>query len=1129
MDNFNSEYIRSVINPKIHSYYPDSDQTTSHLKSITLTNNLTCLKSTFLLVHRPLCKNNNQILSLYVPDVVRGGFTFCSYIAPDEDLSENYSRVRPVSGILRAISTTISPSITFSVSGVINAADVQTLPNTRRLSYSQIPSFRRNQLDVVTNSVAIGVVSLLHPQGQNPFQIIESNTSENTDSFLLLTAFYPSGTEAMVDGWIFAGPQAYWKRMEVDLGDIPADMQGFVEFEFSFDFLDEVTVLAVPFVSVVITTLGKDFGDWSTDRLNLFSSAMANANNAQPANGFYAVLRIYCEDPIHHLTIVGPIGLDPINIRNIRWTFRSLEYYQLGAREPATLIGVDGVTPFQENVPGTTFTLSGLYNYEAVPDSSLARQLTTSTRRTPESVFVIPAFMNMMIRGDVRFLWPLNQYDMAVESLSLKVSSPEKVASASGILDILKAIGKAIVPVVSGVASTLSPQLGDIVTSIGDAALTSGLYRRGNTAGIYRPLPQNPLNPASRTGFSKSVIDSKFLAALGTFKYTNSELIVEEDMGMIRPTVPKMKTGKNWPSLIASSTKANLQIAMERGVVKQLEFQYVGNRFPMILGTNNSTHGIVYASGAPFAGSKYQIVNYSFSYDNVPYQGEVMISTGGVTFDDEALFSICSAHCSALRPEVYLTYDVDHVSKVSGSSLGLATFETYLRKAGTNLMTGAVTPDHEVYAPTGLDEKIKYAKSVGLPLITPGDDEERKTIVEAIVGITPYVTSNGELNMGDVTYGGYYPGVYLCDTMAAVSLSLIFTKTDKVLAWSEVQDYAVEFVAITDPTTQEVQEQMRPVSHTERIPEDVDWDDIADDVEFIGESGFSAPLLEQNILSELRSGRQTKKVVSIYNTYQTLYNARELARANKEEALQSLELESWDDVVPEYERLLGTEANALMQNKPVTSLVRWQAYPLLGIIKSARQYLAKPARQEKVKPKMSFAVRQVSGKVLAPQKSIKGGTLVQAPKPVSKPIIPTSSTKIIGKTKPQQQTKLLSIAPPKTSTLFKEEVTDPSELIEESEEEEDSGEELQVQLPTKPTQKTTKMQARPKTDMEIMMESMKNMTSMVTALSNNMASISTTLSSNVETTNKLVDEIAQIKSAKAPSKPPVSRKVIGKH
>jgi hypothetical protein len=1096
----NSTYIKSLINPKRYqAYYPDLNQTTSHKKSITLTNNIETLLSTFLLIHRPLCPNNNQLLALYVPDSVRGGYTFCQYIAPDEDLSQNYSRARIVSGMLRAISTTISPSLTFSVSGVINAADVQTLPNTRTLTYSAIPSFRRNQLDVVTTSIATGIVSLSHPESDNKFRILESNSSENTENFLLISQEWLTPSAAASNGWNFAASP--WFQYNVTSGNLPSDIAGFVEIEFYVTMQNAIDST----IGIIVDTLQKDPTDWVSDSMQAYPAFSPYVGEIAPQGMFVRLARFY-DAPIETISFYGPPGIDTTSFGTIRTTVKSLEYYQLGVREPATLIGVDGVVPFQTPIPGTVFTLSGVYNYEAVPDSQLARQLTTTTKRDAESIFIIPAAMNMIANQEIKFLWPLNQYDMQVDTVAERASNPENVGNASGILDIIKGLGRTILPAVSGLASTINPILGSVVQNVGESALTTGLYRGGQMGGIYRPY--NPRrgymasgnrddsdsegtkdygdtdtddeitnaldneDPDMNTGYMKSVADSSYLQVISTFKVDTRPFDLHNitTLGYKMPDVPKIKVGKAWNSLIASSTKSNLFEAMARGVISQLDFEYLGNRFPIVAGGGN-TQGIVYFSGLPFEELSYQELTYSFSENGVAFKGTLYIANGGTNVQEEAIFAICAAHAAAKYPEGFLTYDFGRLQKVNGSSVGLATFATLMRKASTALITGAILPASlDVFTPASIPEKIAYARECALPLIVPGDDDFYQEILKTQSELTPYCIGNGDLEAGDVTEKGFYPGVYVPANLAAFTLSMLFCKGDKTLAWQNVQSYTIEEIVVTDKQTGTQTTTFRPAPQTTvpvataKLP---DWPEIADEVEYIGANGFTKELLTDEALMYLSNGNLTNpKALSLYNTYETLFNSREVARQKRIDEGALDKLGTWPNVIAEYEQLLATPAKTVMNGRD-TSLIRWQTYPLLGMIKAGKAYLegGNARKSKKVAPKLVAIGRQGmisralqgAGKQQQPQqpkptsrrKSTKGTThLLTGQTP------PKTSTSGAGKTgPPQSMTRARSgtpqpsqpppsYIPPPGIELFSEESPTPEQLFgnPESEEEEESPE-----------------------------------------------------------------------------------------
>jgi len=1024
-----SLYAKSLVCPTAYqSYYPDYNQTTSHLKSITLTKNLECLGNSFLLVHKPLNPDNNQILSLYVPDTVRGGYTFCTHIEPDEDMSENYSRARIVSGGLKCISTTISPSITFSVNGVITAADVQTLPPTRSLTYQQILSYRRNPIDHVNTSVSKGIMSLMHPEGDNRFRLLESSASENTDN-VLYNEYFATGPESQLIGWVYNDPQFTYYELTVENGGIPADVTGLIEIEFAMEY----AVGLAGVLSFSIETLHKDPNDWVTDIIEVIRPP-GGAANVGIQTGQITRAKIYCNNPLSKVTFMGP-NTTAANVIRLYWSFTSTEYYQLGTREPCTLIGIDGVTPSQPPVTGTIISLSGQYNYETVPNAQLARQLTTTTKRTPESAFTLMGVMNMIQNHEIKFLWPLAEYNIQCESKMDKLSNLSNIANASGVTDIMRAVGRLALPVATGIATAVNPILGTTVNQLGRAL-------QGDAAGLYK------FNPPRR-GYMASVTDPAFLDPFKSWKGDSIPLATKDDDQIQIKFNPLGKGAKGLAPLVASSTSANARIALTRGMITQMAFEWIGAYFPIIAGDLVRSIGRIIWSALPLNGNTYKAHQYQVTNQGTKLEGTLYLSTDA-TINEEVLYSLTMAHAAALNPTGYLTIYSGY-DQLSGSSLGLAAYTVMMRKITCALITGAIIPvTNQIFTPDRISSKALLAQEWKTPFITPGDrsvgDHFKKDPL-----LANYTVDNGDLASGDITATGYVPGIYVVETLAEFMLAVIFSLSNFGSAWDAAPMLQMEIGTVANTAGKTSITYTAKVIETKAKSTNEKEDqkimrEIEEYLPMLITAGVVSPLIgTEETLRDLKKGNYTKNAKSLWITYNTLRSNRDIARQKLLGDLNAVGFSNWSKFADEASHAIKNAKNRVAVGSFVWNPFKeWQAYPLVGVYKQiqAQNQVARSAKPIAPKLMLPSITRPKGRPVYSERVTIPGGELEEeefVPPKLSREEIEDIENLSFEEPAPAPKVKPGPVPEPTVEDIFgleSEDETKPDTAPEESESEE---------------------------------------------------------------------------------------------
>jgi hypothetical protein len=743
--NSQNTYLQTLVNPwKFSARYPDLDMTPSILKEVSLSQTIEMILSDCLFVIRHAHPDNTRVVSLYVPDTVRGGYTFVRYIPPDEDIADSYSRARLVSAGVKIEQTTISTTNT-NLAGVFNAVDVQDPQPTRNLTFQTIPSFKRNNIDVLTGTkLSEGVVSLHHPESQNPFRILETEATENTDNYLLLS--YESSTPAL-DGYNFAAVSV--KTIDVSSGDLPGDISGNVEISFNLTYAPLVTTSST--LSMRFTCVRKSNVDWTTDQLDIIDTIEASAYVVAGGQSSVTCTQIlFLPGPLESIEFIGSGNFG--GIVGFSWSMKSCEYYQYGSRYPATFVGISGASAKTINTPGANIVINSRFHYETVPDSQLARQLPTGSSKTLQRTELLLAVMQYIADHKISFLSKAIDWDfMHGRAVMPRVPTNETLYQASGFTDLLGNVVKTALPFLRDVAYEITGVEPHKASGVIKPSLkASGVVRKYQCTG--------------------SVLSADYLDVIPK-QYDSSEASVFSDADIDIP----------YPAYHAYTNNEVTNFVQQMFIQGFLTYNvpWVRNAFPVIGPEDDNHLCFVTASNGPVMEVAY--TEYIAAVNGT--KTVCLVGTRGLILSEDCIQQILLAQATAnaiyglLQESIYLMFegDVDLDIAISGPSLGLATLMSLLFRQGKYPITGAVAPVGDFLFDVGdLEKKFEYVNALDLGIITSATIQDTRAIIRKYAAASNKVCA---LNDFGIMMETSYPFVIGVNNLIGVQQIVIASNT----------------------------------------------------------------------------------------------------------------------------------------------------------------------------------------------------------------------------------------------------------------------------------------------------------------------------------------------------------------
>jgi hypothetical protein len=475
---------------------PDLDMTPTVMKPISFSSTLEVNVSgaSFLFIFRPW--NTISQISVWVATPSYPQYTFLKQLPPDEELSESYRSARLVSGGISIKSNTISGA-TFSVAGLINHVMVQTMPPMSSLNFSSLVSYARDAGCVARNvGVENGTLGLVSPSGNNPFltpgypgtlKYDTSTYSTNTGTSANWTLALAATGNIFLDNTGATFPLNYSGRIRVQAKIThfgPAIPKYFVLRVYG-SVADAVTYVPADFLWTTSTAYYIGTPDLTTTYLNL--------------------PMVYVENMTYIEIFAGWTGASTINVHNSSSiTVECLDYYSLNQKEPCHLVGVSNLGV------GQSIDMMGILNYEAVPDTTLSRNVTVRTEvEDPLDMELTEAVFSTSGRGGIQCVYTNRQYEELLTSGYFR-----RIATRGGAY---KASPAHIRRKLSALWGAFDPETQNLVKGL----MSKAAYTGGSALGGYLGGPGGAIAGGSMAdAFSRHVMKASGPEGLPSYKAT---------------------------------------------------------------------------------------------------------------------------------------------------------------------------------------------------------------------------------------------------------------------------------------------------------------------------------------------------------------------------------------------------------------------------------------------------------------------------------------------------------------------------------------------------------------------------------------------------------------------------------
>lgn len=508
------------INPYMHTILcptdggakvPDLDMTASNLKSISITNSFTPAinNATVMIVFFPHNLDINYQIRVYAFDPAVQRFNYLQNILPDEDLSQNFSRVRTISGALAVQSATVS-GLTFAIAGTINAVSLNQSIPYRTTTYSALLASKRTAADAVASAPASdGAVVLSPPDSLHEFKSPYTN------------AVFMNGDKVRALSTCTLGSNG-WAQYVNDATPIYTTLGTTMLPDNSFGRFDV-------YGNVTFTCSGADAIHLTVRVWQIYASTATyvettNYNDfvygAQTDGSLLSIsFRVVTEcvaDMYKVELFLTTVGATTPTVQqgangSTYIVIDALDYNAEGFNDPAGVIALQGLSNEQQ------IAISGILNYEVVPDYNLAKQMSVTYERMDDETDIQAAeytLQRLQALG-YSFTYTKKAYDAlkltgVFEQMSRRsFANRGFVLETSGIGDFFSGLWAKLKPVLRGLAPIAgtaigtafgAPTIGGGIGSAVSSMLTSGSQSHTYlTSGMTSPLGASDGGPSQVT------------------------------------------------------------------------------------------------------------------------------------------------------------------------------------------------------------------------------------------------------------------------------------------------------------------------------------------------------------------------------------------------------------------------------------------------------------------------------------------------------------------------------------------------------------------------------------------------------------------------------------------------------
>nr|UOO01003.1 polyprotein [Ballard Lake virus] len=460
--NTSNAYLKTLLNPaQFISDIPDDIMIRHIDRAETITYNLKSGASgTGLIVIYP---NTPSSISgfHYRWDTATSTWVFDQYIYTAQELKKSFDYGRLISGIVSVKSSTL-PAGVYALNGTFNAVWFQgTLSEVSDIGYDRILSITSNPLDKVGNVlVGDGLAILSLPQGfNNPYVRL----GDESPSSLTTVTHITNTSQNLGYGGAYAVPTT------------TVAGQGVVSKEFN------INVDSVGPIDVIWSGQMTMQDEWTVTAnyqpLNLSGTLIAGSmksiiwSNTGVTNGaHYMNLNELNVSFFHESPPPEPVAAIKVNISygnntngnstmkvDGSFTINVVGGATIGVNSPTVMIGYQGVAE------GTAITISGVNNYELVPNPALQKNLPmTYGACDPNDLTYVKYILTHRERLGLRSVMTLADYNRLKMQMHImtEYKVDEREASSFDFWNLLKQIKQMVVPVASALAPQYSPIIG---------------------------------------------------------------------------------------------------------------------------------------------------------------------------------------------------------------------------------------------------------------------------------------------------------------------------------------------------------------------------------------------------------------------------------------------------------------------------------------------------------------------------------------------------------------------------------------------------------------------------------------------------------------------------------------------
>lgn len=437
-----SDYLTTILAPFLGSgAIPDTNMTGSFPKATSFSDNFLVIGSGgALYMYLPHSKNKPLRMYLYLPNPGLGrpaGYYYLKNITLDQDLSTDFTFGRFVSGGFSVQSATIAAGA-FAVAGTCNACAIQEFPDILSMTFNQISSHKRNEIDVKVGVPASqGVTCIASPDSDNRYTVFDTTETFNVDGIIRVFDNLNPLDNAGPSGWNVAplgnlsSNTFYQTALQARGAIIPPNAWGQIDIHCAVNVQISIAVAGV--LTVVMTARGWNTVDGvnavpvtktATVLLDLF------VGTNLPSTDLFIFWN--SDTVLEQVDVVGTLSTPATNPWQLRYGTTEMkfwEYYDEGFNRTGFLVGFDGLTV------GQTLTVSGVENDEVIPNSNLAKNIPTSYFGPfrPFELEMVSSYLANATENKLRFLWTTDEYRMWVMSRGFEQhTSISHIATASG-------------------------------------------------------------------------------------------------------------------------------------------------------------------------------------------------------------------------------------------------------------------------------------------------------------------------------------------------------------------------------------------------------------------------------------------------------------------------------------------------------------------------------------------------------------------------------------------------------------------------------------------------------------------------------------------------------------------------